>query len=194
MGAAAAILGGSALSAGAGIFGSLMSSKAVTSAAQNAQNLQATMWQQAMNIAQPFVSAGSSVIPTLQKLLTPGPDQTATLSQLPGFQFAQNVGTETAINQNSRLGGGGNTLTSLEQFGTGLAQQNWTQYLAPLLTMFQGGAGAATSLAGNAVTSGSNQASSLLTGGQAAASGIAGATNAAGNFGGNIGQLFALNQ
>src|SRR5215831_17347350 len=73
---------------------------------------------------QPFTTAGQAALPTLQRLLTPGPDMTQVLSQMPGFQFARDVGTQTAINAATAAGGsglGGNVLTGLERFGTGLA-------------------------------------------------------------------------
>jgi hypothetical protein len=57
-----------------------------------------------------------------------------------------------------------------------------------------GGAGAAGTLGGQAVSTGQGIAGSQLAGGQATAAGTVGASNAAGNFAGNIGQLFALNQ
>ncbi len=179
---AAAIIGGGAAIIGGGLsaYGSLTASGQQQALGQQALQQQQGFFNQAKGGLQPFIDAGTGVIPTLQKFTQPGANQTQALSQLPGFQFAQDWGQKAVQNIGTTQGLGGNTLTAGAQFATGLAQQNWTQYLQPLLAQLQVGQGAAGSLAGSAGTF-SGQASNTLTGiGQAQAAGTLGATNAIG--------------
>ena len=97
-GIAAAIIGAGALSAGASIFGAKTAASAQTAASRNAISAEQQIYQQNQANLQPFISAGKSALPTLQSLLTPGANQTATLSQIPGFQFAQDWGQKAVQN------------------------------------------------------------------------------------------------
>jgi len=157
-----AILGSGVLGAGANIFSGFMQSNA----ARQAQTLLQSLMQQGAGYIQgavppavqaieqfgaqgaaalqPFVGAGQAVLPTLQGLLTPGPDMTNLLQQMPGFQFAKDIGTQTAINQGSTTGYGGNVATGLERFGTGLASQTYNT----LVDQLRGTAGMGATAAG----------------------------------------------
>lgn len=167
-------------SAGLGLFGSLTASSQQSSALKQALGVQQQMFGQAQNALSPYYSTGANLAPTIQSLLTPGPSQSATLSQLPGFQFANTYGQLATQNQGSTLGLGGNTLAAGANFATGLAQQNFSQYLTPLLQAFQTGQGAASSLAGTAQGFGQTIGNTLGGIGQAQAAGTLGATNALG--------------
>ena len=125
MGLAAAVIGGGVISAGASLFGASTQSSAAKSAAStqanaslqaaqlqaqygnNALALQKDMFGTAQNALTPFMNAGSSVLPTLAALETPGSNQTAVLSQMPGFQFQSQYGTLAAQNALSAQGLGG---------------------------------------------------------------------------------------
>ncbi len=186
---AAAIIGG------AGLVGGIGSALIGSSAAQSASAQQVALGQQALgqqqkffNIAQknvqPFVNAAvgdngqGGVLGTLEQFTQPGANMTSTLSQLPGFQFAQDWGQKAITNQGTTMGLGGNTLTAGAQYATGLAQQNWQQYLNPLLQIYGQGASAAGQLA-NTAQGFSGQASGTLQNiGQAQAAGTLGAANA----------------
>ena len=145
------------------------------------------------NAASGLTGAGnniiSSVLPSLTKLLTPGPNQNATLSALPGFQFAQQWGQNAVQNLGTTLGLGGNTLTAGAQYATGLAQQGFGQYanlLQNLLTSGTGALGTAGSLGtgvlGAGATTLSGASGALASGTQSALSSI-GNAQAAGTLG-----------
>lgn len=135
---------------------------------------------------------------TLKSLLTPGANMTATLSQIPGFQFAQDWGQQAVANEGTKLGLGGNTLTAGANYATGLAQQGYGNIVNALQGLMNGG----TSLANLGVASGTalgNLGSNVLstgqgllgTAGNTVGSLISGATNAGSSAFGGLNQLGA---
>lgn len=194
----------------AGAIGSsLISAKAAKGAAtqqaatqQAALQQQKDLFQQGVGLVQPFIDFGKtaggtltdflSPGSTLAKLLTPGPNQTATLSQLPGFQFAQDWGQKAVANLGSTLGFGGNTLKAGADYATGTAQQGFgtlvgllQNYGGMLQNLTQTGAGAAGAAFGNATQTGANMANTFTNLGNAQAAGTLGSANAlAGGIGG----------
>jgi hypothetical protein len=156
----------------------LTASQQQTSALQNALGVQQGMFNTANAALSPYYTAGQNALPTLQSLLTPGPNQTATLSQLPGFQFAQNWGQQAVQNLGTTQGLSGNTLTAGANFATGLAQQNFGNLAGLLQNYVNTGAGAAGQLAGTAQGFGQQIGQTLGGIGQAQAAGTLGATNA----------------
>lgn len=176
---AAAIGAAGALgSAGIGAYGASQASKQQAGAQQNAINAQNALFNRAMNIEQPFITAGQGAVQTLSGLLTPGPSQTQTLSQLPGFQFAQDWGQKAVQNIGSTQGFGGNTLTAGAQYATGLAQQGFGQYAGLLQNLANTGASGANAVLGGAVQTGANLGQSYTGLGQAQAAGTLGVANA----------------
>lgn len=181
----AALIGSAAIGAGASIF----SSSQQSSAAQRGIDAVTGMFNTGLNTAkgalQPFIDAGQSALPTLQNLLTPGPNQTATLSQLPGFQFAQDWGQKAVQNLGTMRGIGGNVLTAGANFATGLAQQGFSGLAGLLQNFTNTGASAAGQLAGSAVGGSSTAGGNLLSGniqqGNAQAAGGLGVGNSLSN-------------
>ncbi len=182
---------GAAGSIGSALIGSSASKSAA--AAQAAAQQQALSQQQALynqglgvaqNSLQPFVSAGQSVLPTLQSLLTPGPNQNATLSQTPGFQFQQQYGTMAATNALAAKSGAsaGPLATAISNYNQGLAGTTWQNTVNALQGFANTGAGAAgtlgTAALGGAINEGNAQAGTLGNIGNAQASGILGSANA----------------
>lgn len=174
-------------SAASGVLGFLGSQSAAKSQ-KNAIAAMNALFAQAKGEVQPFISAGQTAAGTLSNLLTPGPNQTATLSQLPGFQFAQDWGQKAVRNQGTTMGLGGNVLTSAANYATGLAQQNFGNYANLLQNLTNTGAGAANTLLGSSVGQGANLAGAYTGLGAAQASGfnalgagIGGVANAASN-------------
>lgn len=174
---------GAIIAGGLGAIGSIGSSLIGSNAAQKASQAQLQFGGQALSALQQYLSplfnTGQSItgaaLGPLTKLLTPGPDQTATLSQLPGFQFAQDWGQKAIGNLGSTLGFSGNTLTSGAQYATGLAQQGFGS-LTGMLQNFMNTGVSALGTAGTALGSGT---AGILSGmGNAAASGILGSANA----------------
>jgi hypothetical protein len=184
-------VGGSLLLAGGlGAAGSLGSALIGSSAAQKASSQQVGlgeqaltqqqgMWNTAQSALSPYYTGGSPAAgKTLSSLLTPGANQTATLSQIPGFQFAQDWGQKAVQNIGTTTGLGGNTLTAGANFATGEAQQGFGSIVNALQNYYQTGAGAAGALGGVASNFG-QQIGGTLTGiGGAQASGTLGSANA----------------
>ncbi len=216
----AAIVGAGALGAGASIYSANKSAGAINDASRNATNAQLSMFGQAKDALQPFISGGSDALSqlkallsggdgttlgTLQKLLTPGPNQTATLSQLPGLQFAQDWGQKGITAQSTASRGlGGNAMAEGAKFATGTAQQGFGGLVQQLLQLFGGqtgalqnlvstGAGAAGSLAGNSTQVGSNVGNNMLTGGMAQGGAAIAGGNALSGLAGSAGNLALLN-
>jgi hypothetical protein len=128
----------------AGIGGALIGADASSSAAKtqaNAANkataLQQQIWQQTQANEAPFVAAGSNSLAQLLAGLGVGgtgqgslnkPFSWSDYTQSPGYQFEQQQGIDAIQNSASARGGvmGGNTLKALQQFGQGLATQDYT--------------------------------------------------------------------
>lgn len=74
-----------------------------------------------------------------------------TLANLPGYQFTKQQGLQATEAQLSALGLGnsGNLLTAVDQYTTGLADQNYQQFLQDMLAPIQIGQGAAAGQAAN---------------------------------------------
>jgi len=139
----------------------------------------------------PFIGVGGAVGKTLQSLLTPG-SSAATLSQMPGFAFASQYGTNAATNALAARGGasgGGNLATAISQYNNGLAGQQYFNTVNALQNTFGTGAQAAGTLAniyggaGNAalgagVNEGQVQGQTYGNIGNAQASGTLGISNA----------------
>lgn len=169
------------------------------------------MFQTAQTGIQPVLDAGgnvlqqgqgvvNSILPTLKSLLTPGPNMTSTLSQIPGFQFAQDWGQKAVQNLGTTTGLGGNVLKAGADYATGVAQQGFGGLVQQLQALLNSGSGlistgagtlasGANALAGAATGAGSSAFSGLnslgstigntLTGiGNSTASGILGSANA----------------
>lgn len=213
---AAAVLGAGALSAGASVWGSSNAADAQTSAAQASIANQQQMYGQNKDILSPFINAGTGGIPGLQdwlstsggstgsnalstllKLVTPGADQSATLAQTPGYQFAQSQGDRAAMNALAARGLGGSPgaiAKGVSTFNSGLASQTYNSTVQNLLNTFQTGGNALQGLvntgvqAGGALagvgTSTANQISSSLTG---AGNAQAASSNAIGSAVGGLG-------
>jgi hypothetical protein len=168
-------------SIGAALIGSSASQEASSqqvAAQQAALQQQQGFFNTAQSALSPYISGGQQYGSVLSSLLTPGPNQTAALSQIPGYQFAQDWGQKAVQNLGTTTGLGGNTLAAGANYATGLAQQNFGNLINPLISLYGTGAQAAGALAGSAGQF-SGQATNTLTGiGQAQAAGTLGSANA----------------
>jgi hypothetical protein len=154
--------------------------------------------QQRFNTAQgalsPYYTAGQSALPTLQALLTPGQSANQ-LSQMPGFQFQSQYGTMAAKNALSAQGLGGSAgplATAVSNYNQGLAGTYYQNTTNALQNLINTGAGAASSLAGNAINSGNAMAGQLGNVGSSQAAGTLGSANALSSGLGGIGNAAAL--
>ena len=209
---AVAIVGGAAISAGAGLIGSSQSTKAQVAASEKASDttLQATresiaaqerQFDKSLAIQAPWLQAGKEALGTLQEKITAGPGEFETS---PGYEFRKAEG-EKAIERSAAARGGllsGATGKALTRFGQDYATQDYDNFLRRYyegLTPLQSLAGVGQSTAaqtagasrnlgtniGNALLqSGAQVSQNQLTAGQAQA---AGQINTANVITGNIG-------
>ncbi len=164
---AAAILGAGVIGAGASIYGASQQSAANQQASQNILQGQQQAIGAINRLETPFVNFSQGLQPTLQSLLTPGPSQTQTLGQLPGFQFAKDIATEGISAGAGRTGISGTTATAGGSLASNIASSNWTQFLNPLLNLYGTGAqaaGSAGSQISNTITGGSQNLAQLNVG------------------------------
>lgn len=188
----------------AGIGGALITSNASQKASQQqaqAQQAALAQQQQMFGVAQknlsPFIQSGTSVLPTLQGLITPGANQSALLEQTPGFQFASQYGTKAATNALAAKGQGmssGPLATAISQFNNGLAQNTWQNTVNNLQSFANLGGNAAGNLAGGAISSGNSQAQTIGNIGNAQASGTLGSANALAGGLGSVGNAALVSQ
>lgn len=144
-------------------------------ASNKASKQQAAMMQQALDLQKqymgPYVQAGQDILPILKSLITPGANMTATLSQIPGFQFAQDWGQKAVKNLGTTMGLGGNVLSAGADYATGKAMSTYM----PLVNALQSYA----NMGATAASGGASMGSNTLTGiGQASAAGTLGGANA----------------
>jgi hypothetical protein len=189
MGLSTAMLGSAALGAGGSIFGSLLGSNS----AKNAVNAETNMFNQAAGYVSPFIGMGKKAMNPLMSLITPGKDQTSTLEQTPGYQFALTQGEKGVTNQATMSGLGGNVMRAGAGYASGLAQNTWSSVVDKLMNAVNTGAGAASSLAGGAVNMGGKIGDTIMSGGGMLAGGAAGAAGAVGGGLQNLGILNWLN-
>ena len=164
--------------AGIGAYSSNKASQAQANAQRNALSQQQALFEQSLNLEQPFITAGQGAASTLSGLLTPGPNQTQILSQLPGFQFAQDWGQKAVQNIGSTMGFGGNTLKAGADYATGLAQQGFGSYAGLLQNLANTGAQGANAVVSGSVGQGQNIGNSFTGLGNAQAAGTLGVGNA----------------
>ena len=204
---AVAGVAGAAISAGAAGHASDVASQ--TAAANNA--LQEKIYNQNAANEQPYIAAGNTANTALQGFLGLGGDPAKTQAAFDnylnstGYKFTRDQGIDAAETSASARGllNSGAALKSLDQYGTGLAQQYGQTYADNLNTIANRGANSANALSStgqayaNAVGSNNNNAAgaSATAGNNTAAainSAISGAYNAfAGNrgassFGGGV--------
>ena len=172
---------GSLGAAGLGYLGSTKAAAAQTALGQQALGVQQGMFDQSKAALNPYITAGQGALPTLSSLLTPGPSQTSTLQNLPGFQFQSQWGNLAATNALAARGLGGSSgplAKAISDYNQGLAGTSFGTLAGMLQSYASMGSGAAGALAGNATTTGANLGNTLTGIGSAQASGILGANNA----------------
>lgn len=200
----AAILGSSAIGAIGSIWGSSNAADAQTQAAQMAIAAQKQMYAKNSANLSPFIAGGNSALPQLENwltpttgsgpngqgtnalqsllsLVTPGPNQNATLAQTPGYQFSVDQGTRAALNALAARGLGGSAGAIAKGVGgyvSGIASQNYNNDVSNLLNTYQTGAGTLQNLVNSGVTAGSSLAGVGTNTANAIGSSITGAGNA----------------
>lgn len=156
---AAAIIGGSVISAGASMFGSSQQS--------NAAN-------KANKLLQPYSALGLEAKPGLEGLLgMNGQNMLGTLEKTPGYQFTLGQGLESVQNGYAArgLGSSGAAMKGAANYAEGLAQNTYQGMFNNYLNLLGVGANAAA-----------GQGSNLIGGANAQAAGLVGASNSLGNI------------
>jgi len=159
LGAAAAITAGVGLVGGIG--SSLIQSNTTKSAQSSANAAQAAAEERARQDLAPWTTAGGAAIPAVQDAAglngQPGYDAAmAGFHTSPGYQFALDEGVRAVDAGAAAKGFGrsGAVLKAEQTFGTGLADQEFTNYYNRLFKLSELGENAAAKTGSNAVTTG----------------------------------------
>jgi hypothetical protein len=132
---AAAIIGAAVVAGGSAMAAGSMAAGATKDASNAAISEQQTALQQQATLSQPYRDVGSAAIGQYEGLLGIGPNANSqtiqqALAQTPGYQFTQQQGEQGILNAASAAGGvSGNTLTALDKYNTGLADQTYQNAL-----------------------------------------------------------------
>jgi len=193
---------------GSSLLGSSAASSAASTqanAANNAANLQNQQYQQTRQDQMPWMQAGQTALNALTPLvMNYRPFDMNTFAQDPGYQFRMDQGTK-ALERSAAARGGlisGNTGGALQNYGQGLASQEYQNAFNRYQAERQAQLGPLQSLAGvgqttaqQLGTAGQNYATNagnMLTSGAAAqAAGYMGGANAVGQ---SVGQYLNYNQ
>jgi hypothetical protein len=203
---AAAIIGGAAIAAtGTAVAGS-EAAGATKSAAQTAATEQQNALTQEQQMAAPYTGLGTTALPQYEALLGIGSGANsattlAALQKTPGYQFTQQQGEQGILNAASAQGGvSGNTLTALDQYNTGLADQTYQNQVSDVGNAVTLGQAAAAGQAANVQTGASNlgniaigQGNNLAAIDSATAAGLANTASSGINSYATLSTLQALN-
>jgi hypothetical protein len=154
---ATAIAGSAVIGAGAAIYGASQQSQAIQNASQNVLQGQQQAIGAINKLETPFVNFSQGLQPTLQSLLTPGPNQNQAFQSLPGAQFASQMADYGISAGAGKTGISGSTAVAGGTLKSQLAGQQFSTLTNPLVQLYGTGAQAA----GNA----GNQISNTITGG-----------------------------
>lgn len=166
-GVTAAVVGAAVVGAGATLAAGSMSASATKDATNASIAEQQNALQTQTTLSQPYRQIGTDAMAQYEALLGTGPAgpggiQSA-LEQTPGYQFTKSQGQQGIENQASLAGGvSGNTLASLDQFNSGLADSTYQQQVGNLAGAVQTGQAAAAGQAANVGTSASNIGNALI--------------------------------
>ena len=164
----AAILGSAAIGAGASVYGGIQQSNALSNASGNIAGGQQNALAALQKYLGPYAQFGQGLQQTLQSLLPPGPNQPATLKQLPGFQFASDMANWGVQAGAGKTGISGTTAVDGGNLQSALASQYFSNFTNPLVQLYGQSAGAAGQLGQGAagIYTGGAQAQAQLAVGQ----------------------------
>lgn len=189
---------GSALAVGAGIVGSSIlgarASKSAASqqarAAEQAGQQQLQQFYATREDLAPYRQAGDAALPLLQRLITEPGAAEEDLIASPGYQFRLEQGQQ-ALERGAAARGqlvSGRTLKELQNFGQGMASQEYGNYLNNLRSLTNMGQSAAAQTGSFGQAAAQQYGQGLMAAGQARAQGTQGvAQNIASGIGGLTG-------
>lgn len=183
----AALVGG-----GLSVLGGILGGNAASSAAKQQANAanQASAIEQSQFATtqanlQPWMKAGGNALTALQQALGiggggAGAFNPAGFQGSPGYQFQFQQGTDATRNAAGLSGGvnSGNTLKALTQYGQGLADQTWQQYLGNLTGLSNTGQNAAAGIGSFGAQAAGQVGANTIGAGNAQAAGTVGSANA----------------
>ncbi len=181
-------VGVSAASAISGIVGGKRAAKERERAAGSAINAQNIAFNEADELLEPRASQEQSAMEQVNRLLGLSGEEPdySVFRDSPGYQFQREQGQQ-AIERSAAARGGlqsGNTLAAVTEFGQGLADTTFRNYLADVMALQSQGVDAARA---NLTTQRAANVGNLLLGqGEARASGIETGVNSLTNFGENF--------
>lgn len=175
---ALAIVGAGVIGAAATAYAGNQAADATTAASNAAIAEQNTALGQEESLTAPYRAFGQAALPQAEALLgltgptgaptagrglgtpagagTPGSIQAA-LAAMPGYQFTKQQGDLGVANVASTQGGvSGNTLTALDTFNAGLADQTYQQAIGDVMGAVQVGGNAASQTASNVANTAGN--------------------------------------
>jgi hypothetical protein len=197
MGLAAAVIGGSVIGAIGTSMGASKAASAQTKAADQANATQREFFGQSKEALNPYIQGGTKAYGTLNDLLGVGGNSAtmqSTLEGLPGYQFTRDQGLKSTQSGYAARGlaDSGGALKGAANYVTGLANNQYGNYVGQLQNSANTGASAASALAGYGTQTGQGIASNQIGAGNAqaaAANATGGAVSGAAN---NIGQFYTL--
>lgn len=196
---------GSVVSGGISYLGAKSAAKAQEKASQRAEGLQREFFGITRGDLEPYRTLGSGAVTSLAQLYglkTPGnpngaafgKDALAAFQRSPDYQFALQEGLSAVEKSRAARGAlkSGGTLEELQARGSGIASQNFGNYVSRLLQLAGIGESAASQTASAAANTGGNLSNLALAGGEARASGIVGGANALSETVGNLSNNLSL--
>jgi hypothetical protein len=187
---AAAVIGGSVISAGSSMFGASKAAKAQKKAAAAAAETQKEFFNVTQNNLKPYMAMGEAAIPDATKF-----DQAA-LEGTPGYKFALSQGLKAVQNSMSAklLGGSGAAIKGAASFATGLADQTYGENYNRLLERVRIGQNAAAGVGSAAMQAGSTIGGYQVGAGDAKAAAWNSGATAIGNAAKDIGGYYMTNK
>lgn len=181
-----ATIGASVITAGAGIYGANKAASAERAGADKASATQLEMYNKTRGDLSPYNETGKAATYTLAGLYgLPGADGTVHAPDYSGFKnspdyaFAKEQGINaldsSAAAKGNLLSGG--MVKELADYGSGLASQNYGNYVQRLMGLAQLGESAGSQTGSLGANAAGNIGNAQMRAGEATASGFVGATN-----------------
>lgn len=205
IGTTAAIVGASALGAGANFLSSRSASRAQSGAADRAADIQAEIYGQTRADLEPWRAGGQIAQQGAISMLGLGPAPSGPdipggvfggFQATPGYQFRVDE-TQRAIDNSAAARGGlfsGATVKEGARFRDGLASLEFENYYNRLMDMSNRGQNSAAAVGSAGANYASGAGNALMAGGNARASGAMAAGNAFSGFLGDAVGAYGLNQ
>jgi len=170
-----------AIGAGTSLLGSAMSSNAATSAANtqanaanNATAAEQAQYQQTRSDLAPYMGQGTIALSDINTFMS----NPSMVSQLPGYQFQMQQGTDAIQNSAAANGLTGNTLKALSDYGQNTAATYSNQYWQQLMQLANMGQTSAAGVGNIGASTAATVGGNIIGAGNAQAAGQVGSASA----------------